>query len=469
MKLGNTNLSKAYLGITEIKKVILGTTEVWTSFLPFGESIYTTPGLHSWTAPAGVTSVSVVAVGGGGGGNYSTSGGRGGSGGGLGWKNNIPVVPGQSYTVVVGAGGGVSGSGENSYFINLSTVAGLRGLTGGTGNSLVAGGGFVGDGGGNGGNAGTSTTTSTGGGGGAGGYTGNGGNGGNNASGNGQNGSGGGGGGGGGGGSADASGAGGGVGLLGQGANGTGGDGSEGNAEPGFGGSGGTNGSADPGSSTRPSTGGNYGGGGGGADGNTGENGPGGSGAVRIIWGTGVSYPNNAKEPFSLVYENTMGTSKTTAVQFSVSINDIVGKQFRVYVVNNNLVGTNVRNDAQVDQFVMFGNTETFESAGNWTTSGASTFNHLSPTSLLTLTYTPVVLSGTLQGVWNLDSEGTSSTNTALATVFSGSYFYNETSGTATAGVLRSQIYTATTTTFTGYLGLFGQGTSPVYIYVEVL
>eukprot|EP00047_Mylnosiga_fluctuans_P024645 m.166012 g.166012 ORF g.166012 m.166012 type:complete len:97 (-) comp9897_c1_seq16:77-367(-) len=41
-------------------------------------------------------------------------GGYGGGGGGLGWKNNIPVVPGQSYTVVVGAGGSGAGySGNN--------------------------------------------------------------------------------------------------------------------------------------------------------------------------------------------------------------------------------------------------------------------------------------------------------------------------------------------------------------------
>jgi hypothetical protein len=298
MKLGNTNISKAYLGITEIKKVILGTTEVWTSFVPFGEAAYTTPGTYSWTAPPGVTSVSALAVGGGGGGTFSSNGGRGGSGGGLGWRNNIPVVPGQSYTVIVGAGGNPGGNGGISEFINPSTVRGLAGLAGGTGTGLVAGGGFVGDGGGNGGNAGTSNTTTTGGGGGAGGYSGNGGNGGNGTGSSstsaGQNGTGGGGGGGGGGGSADASGAGGGVGILGQGANGTGGPGSTANGRPGTGGSGGVNGSANPGSTSAPSTGGLYGGGGGGADGNNGENGPGGSGAVRIVWGTGVSYPTNA-------------------------------------------------------------------------------------------------------------------------------------------------------------------------------
>ena len=34
---------------------------------PIGQVAYTTPGTYSWTAPAGVTSVSVVAIGGGGG------------------------------------------------------------------------------------------------------------------------------------------------------------------------------------------------------------------------------------------------------------------------------------------------------------------------------------------------------------------------------------------------------------------
>ena len=39
-----------------------------------GQQAYTTPGIYNWTAPAGVTSVCVVAVGGGGGG---TAGGNG--------------------------------------------------------------------------------------------------------------------------------------------------------------------------------------------------------------------------------------------------------------------------------------------------------------------------------------------------------------------------------------------------------
>jgi len=95
-----------------------------------GSQSYTTPGTFSWVAPAGVTSVSVVAVG----------GGRGGGG---------PVT------------GGCPGG--NSYFINSTTVKGGGGTdTGGT---------YTGDGGGNGGGG----TFSAGGG--AGGYSGTGGSG----------------------------------------------------------------------------------------------------------------------------------------------------------------------------------------------------------------------------------------------------------------------------------------------------
>ena len=97
--------------------------------IPVGQAEYTTPGTYSWTAPAGVTSVSVVCVGGGGGGiafsgSFNDYAMNGGGGGGLGWKNNISVIPGQSYTVVVGAGGSKgaystgSTAGESSYFID---------------------------------------------------------------------------------------------------------------------------------------------------------------------------------------------------------------------------------------------------------------------------------------------------------------------------------------------------------------
>jgi hypothetical protein len=265
--------------------------------VPQGQAAFTTPGTFSWTAPTGVNSVSVVCVGGGGGGgSRNGSGGAGGGGGGLGWKNNIPVTPGQSYTVVVGAGGNrmttfgagaTAGSGGNSYFISTATVAGFGGggavNSGGGGGTGGAGGGFVGDGGGNGGTAGSSTATNRcSGGGGAGGYTGNGGNSPYNDT-NGSSGQGGGGGGGGGGDSGDTAGGGGGVGILGQGANGGGGE-SDGNGDGGGGGSGGANGQN--GGSSGAGNGGLYGGGGAGSDqsSNT-ENGSGRNGAVRIVWG----------------------------------------------------------------------------------------------------------------------------------------------------------------------------------------
>ena len=100
------------------------------------QAAFTAAGTFSWTAPTNVRSVCVVCVGG---------GSRGGAGG-LGWKNNISVIPGQSYTVVVGnySNGGTAGT---SYFINTGTVSGI----GGSGDT---GGGYTGDGGGYGGNGG---------------------------------------------------------------------------------------------------------------------------------------------------------------------------------------------------------------------------------------------------------------------------------------------------------------------------
>jgi len=263
---------------------------------PPGQIELTIPGTTTWTAPEGVRSICVVCVGGGGGGSASGgSGGAGGGGGGLGWKNNITVNPGQSYTVAIGSSGArgisIGSDGGDSYFISTGTVAGFggRGATsatvGGTGGS------FVGDGGGSGGNSTTSSTSSASAGGGAGGYSGNGGNA--NLDATGSPGSGGGGGAGGGGGSQDAAGAGGGVGILGEGTSGTGGTFTGSDATSGGGGSGGADGSALPGATSRPSTGGAFGGGGGGAE-LLDEHGPGGNGAVRILWGVGRSYPSNA-------------------------------------------------------------------------------------------------------------------------------------------------------------------------------
>jgi hypothetical protein len=250
---------------------------------PGPQEAFTTPGTFSWTAPAGVTSVCVVAVGAGGGGIKFNTGdqlGGGGAGGGLGWKNNISVTPGQSYTVVVGAGGtstisgaGTATDGGDSYFINTSTVAGFGGERNKEGSiNASLGGTYVGDGGGNGGTA--YSCSLAGGGGGGGGYTNNGGAGGE------QTGSLTGetaplaGGGGGGGGTTTGTnrigGAGGGVGILGKGSSGAGG----------------APGSNSPGSPGSNGTGKNYGGGANGSGTDVGS-----GGAVRIIWGAGRAFP----------------------------------------------------------------------------------------------------------------------------------------------------------------------------------
>ena len=271
-----------------------------------GQVEYTTPGTFSWTAPAGVTEVSVVCVGGGGGGSQGTLSGSGAGGGGLGWRNRILVTPGTAYTVVVGAGGtrptttttGNGGNGGQSYFITPQIVAGNGGAASLNNNSSApAGGTFVGDGGGNGGAGGQRVNNdSSGGGGGAGGYTGNGGNGGGTA--NVTAGSGGGGGGGGRAGSSDTAGSGGGVGLLGAGANGAAGADSTTDGKGGQGGSGGGNGAffgsgtADVYNASNRSVPGNFGGGAGASDVAGDEISAGGGGAVRIIWGTGRAFPS---------------------------------------------------------------------------------------------------------------------------------------------------------------------------------
>ena len=277
-----------------------------------GEAVFTTPGTYDWTVPEGVTSVSAVCVGGGASGSYYGNGSAGG-GGGLRYRNNIAVTPGQVIQIVVGAGGAMrdtpsigQAGGHSSFGGYLAAYGGTANATGygtgGTGTSISAGGA---DGGGNGGNGNTGSNGGAGGGG-AGGYSGNGGNGyGGPASPNGGTaGSAGTGGAGGGGGSGpDGSSGGGGVSLFGIGTSGTGGTINSYSSMwvglPGGGGSSGETPQAATSASAGP--GGNYGGGG--AAGTYYGSGwgvsayygrAGGHGAVRIIWGTGRSFPNNA-------------------------------------------------------------------------------------------------------------------------------------------------------------------------------
>lgn len=249
---------------------------------------YTTPGTFTWVAPAGVTSVALLAVGAGGGGRNPCNGVTYWSGGGLAYKNNVTVTPLSSYTIVVGTGG-VNGAGGQSYGVASSFYA--------TGGSTAVGTYVGGCGGGNGGGRGNNGA------GGAAGYTGAGGLGG--CSGAGNAGAGGGGGGGGGGSVTNGGtcrraywGAGGGVGLYGQGSNGAAGSGGGTTGGGGGGGSSGCNG----GNATNvfsPPVGGAYGGGGGTTvlqggpfvccnwSTTTYRYGTGGGGAFRIVWAGG--------------------------------------------------------------------------------------------------------------------------------------------------------------------------------------
>lgn len=80
----------------------------------------------------GTTGGNATSTQGGAGGLYGGGGGSatgfwiGGGGGGLGWKNNISVMPGNSYTVVVGGGGGTGANGAGT-----GTNRGNGGLGGG--------------------------------------------------------------------------------------------------------------------------------------------------------------------------------------------------------------------------------------------------------------------------------------------------------------------------------------------------
>jgi hypothetical protein len=270
---------------------------------PVGQTAYTTAGTFTFTVPTNVTSISAVCVGGGGGGAGGETGRddgvQGGAGGAL-CYGTIPVTPGESLTITVGAGGNGGDSGGDGGTGGTTTIS--RGAT----NLITAGGGSRGlerstgtvnggtrsvdasvtnSGGGNGGNSGGNSTNTGSGGGGGGGYSGNGGNGGTTG-----NGSAGGAGGGGGGGGATSSGqgyGGGGVGILGAGSGGSAGVLNSSGGGVGSNGGGSTSG-------TRPN-GGLYGGGGGACDDDTnGSGGAGGRGAVRIIWGTGRSYPSTS-------------------------------------------------------------------------------------------------------------------------------------------------------------------------------
>lgn len=98
---------------------------------------YTTVGTHNWIVPICVNYVTVEVFGGGGGGGgniavLATSGGEtctgaGGGGGGGYAARTYPVVPGESYTIVVGAGGAAGAAGVGTT-ASITTPAGAGGV-----------------------------------------------------------------------------------------------------------------------------------------------------------------------------------------------------------------------------------------------------------------------------------------------------------------------------------------------------
>jgi len=265
-----------------------------------GQQAYTSSGTYTWVGGANTLSVSMVAVSGGGGAQSkltcTTS--LGGSGGGLRYKNDIAIVGGADYTIVVGSKGFTSttnGSDGGESYVQDPDGNYLVRVSGGKGGGVSSVGGGdhgsnVGDGGGNGGSTGQGAGShGRGGGGGAGGYSGDGGDAGSSDV-AGSNGSGGG-GGGGGGGRCDYTGqgyggGGGGVGLEGEGSNGSGGASracsSYGPNPRGYRGTSGSGGESGGGTCTE-SEGLDFGGGAGGQSAWISTN-PAGSGGVRLIW-----------------------------------------------------------------------------------------------------------------------------------------------------------------------------------------
>jgi len=181
---GNTIISCRVVATYTLANYTLTVTSLGTAAIVIpvvNQAEYTIPGTYTWVCPPDVYSVSVVCVGAGSQGQYVNSissptiGYWGGGGGGTGWKNNITVIPGTSYTVFVGLAATYSppmnaNYSEDSYFISNLTVLGGKGTSGSMGGT---GGTYLGDGGGMGGAGALGASSSSGGGGGGtGGYTG---------------------------------------------------------------------------------------------------------------------------------------------------------------------------------------------------------------------------------------------------------------------------------------------------------
>ena len=330
----------------------------------------------SWGVPAGVTTITGLAVGGGGGGCRSTSAGGGGAGGDLRIKTSIGVTPGQSLVIMVGTGGaaaatsarsgGYSSISNNSVINATTTLLLAAGGGGGTeaanatnnGTSTPLNGGVTGGTGGEGGNG--ASNSDCGGGGGAGGWYGRGGAGGNSGDNNGADSTGGGGGGGGGSGTGSAvCGGGGGVGIVAAGNNGTGGAYGAPAASPGTNGSLGNNGVG--------SAGGLYGGGGGGDDNNAGAQ-AGANGAVVITY----LQPDSIYPTFSGYWDNNATLVDSGIALFNATIENANGTAW-ITINGVNYTATNFTTNRYNVSVTLTGGTYTY----NWSAYGNGTQHNL--------------------------------------------------------------------------------------------
>ena len=108
---------------------------------PVPSDSYSTAGTYTWTAPAGVTSVTVECWGAGGGGGALAGGGGGGGAYSL---QSVAVTPGNNYSISVGSGGagaanGTSAGGSNGGDSSFASLVLAKGGTGGGGYNLPGG------------------------------------------------------------------------------------------------------------------------------------------------------------------------------------------------------------------------------------------------------------------------------------------------------------------------------------------
>ena len=131
-----------------MKKIILFIS-IFSAFFvnaQYSTQVFDTAGNYSWTCPTEIISINVQVFGGGGGGSGSSLPSRkggGGSGGSYAASERVPVTPGITYTIVVGAGGVGGPFYTNSVFL-LGGTGGFSSFSDGSTVLLKANGGIGG-------------------------------------------------------------------------------------------------------------------------------------------------------------------------------------------------------------------------------------------------------------------------------------------------------------------------------------